>query len=139
MIIYLTTINYEIIKSISPQFVKLCLITLMTISLSSINNEINSAVDEIEDTITSLLVPVRYIILLIFSATDFLWAQLGHKIEIPGAHLGQIWGTVGAESYLGHTCDTLGAQLGQKQLGTAGAHLGHSRGKNDLKHSFLRN
>ena len=40
------------------------------------------------------------------------WAQLGHKVEIPRAQLGQkvTWGIDGAN--------------------TTGAHLGHSRGKN---------
>ena len=38
---------------------------------------------------------------------------LGHKIEIPGAHLGQqvTWGTVGAQSgqnQLGHSWGTVG-------------------------------
>ena len=62
---------------------------------------------------------------------------MGHKIVFPGAHLGHSWGTVGAVTW-----GTLGAHLGQKQLGqghtgtvgakkffcklnTLGAHLGH--------------
>ena len=47
---------------------------------------------------------------------------LGHKIEIPGAHLGQqvTWGTVGAQS-------------GQKQLGHSWGTVG---AKKDLENSF---
>ena len=49
------------------------------------------------------------------------WAQLGHKIEIPGTHLGHSEGRVGAKSYLGHTWGTIGAK-------TVGAQLEHTWG-----------
>ena len=44
-----------------------------------------------------------------------LGEHLGHKIELPVAHLGNTWG----KSYLG----TVGAQLGAN---TVGAQLGHT-------------
>ena len=49
-----------ILKPISLQFIKLGLITTMAITLSNNNYGIKTAVAEIKETISNLLIPVRY-------------------------------------------------------------------------------
>ena len=48
-----------ILKPISLQFIKLGLITTMAITLSNNNYGIKTAVAEIKETISNLLIPVR--------------------------------------------------------------------------------